>query len=278
MTGEYHTACDMTAIKNKLQHQELTAAAAAAAASSTSTFMTCDTNNDHDSRQLDDDTDDKEMIKGTMPEARLAKAVTRAQPTQSPSPLSNVDSSSKQQGSDCQAERTEDTDVLEFYSSTYSQLTHTTFVLDQNTLQNDAGNSVESKFRSTTLRSSNLENFQSMIVGSGDEESALYSDDGEQDEDQSQGNEFDLSPGEEPSEYVPPIAAKGNILGVAETLEVEPHKTGINSATSGRLDEITDGLSCRKDATLSSWGANFWCIIEQPVSNANFSSHNYESC
>jgi hypothetical protein len=78
--------------------------------------------------------------------------------------------------------------------------------------------------------------------------------------DDSQSDYYDYS--EEPSEYVPPTPKVGG-FGV-EPAKVEAQKGGIRSVASERVNK--EVVAPSSPGHNDSWGANFWCIIEQPVS------------
>lgn len=100
------------------------------------------------------------------------------------------------------------------------------------------------------------------------------------DDDMSQVGPFDFAAGEEPSEYVPPTTAKVGGFGVG-TDKVKAHndaskgattdKAGRNGANHGKTElPSRKGLANEESST---WGANFWCVIEQPVSVGGVQAH-----
>lgn len=94
------------------------------------------------------------------------------------------------------------------------------------------------------------------------------------DDDQSQSAYYGYPLGEEPSEYIPPTIAKVGGFGVG-TAKVKPQKDSVWGAIGVRKGTEEEAGSRQvwlhnhqgnKLPDSDSWGANFWCIIEQPVS------------
>jgi hypothetical protein len=92
-----------------------------------------------------------------------------------------------------------------------------------------------------------------------------------EEDDQSQDVTYDYTHDEEPSEYIPPMTPKVGGFGVKPS-KVKPHKEGMRSAATERATRDAGKGSTSADVKMLSssesdtWGANFWCIIEQPVS------------
>lgn len=123
----------------------------------------------------------------------------------------------------------------------------------------------ETKYRLARARSGTLGLKQSLAPATAtdteNDASTVFSDAGDE------SAFFDYS--EEPSEYIPPTTPKMGGFGV-ETSKVEPHKEGMRSAASERGNKAAELFvaerRCYSFETSDSWGANFWCVIEQPVS------------
>lgn len=93
------------------------------------------------------------------------------------------------------------------------------------------------------------------------------------DDDLSQSATYDYGAGEEASEYIPPTTPKVGGFGVGTAKVQAANKSRpAEDSSNARQDWDRPGRQEYKNrkgldsAEGESWGANFWCIIEQPVS------------